>query len=41
MSRKEMIRRWRWLMNHGDHEAAKEVEYDFYDLWGESIFDYV
>lgn len=41
MTRNEMIRRWRWLMNRGDHEAAKEVEYDFFDLWGESIFEYV
>ena len=41
MSRKEMIRLWQWLIRQGDHEAAKEVEYDFFDLWGESIFDYV
>lgn len=41
MTRNQMIRRWHWLINHGDHEAAKEVEYAFYDLWAESIFDYV
>ena len=41
MSRNEMIRRLRKLLCYGDHEAAKEVEYDFFDLWGESIFDYV
>lgn len=41
MSRKKMIRYWRWLLAQGDYESAKEVEYDFYDLWGESIFDYV
>lgn len=41
MTRNKMIRLWHKLMNCGDHEAAKEVEYDFYDLWGESIFDYV
>lgn len=41
MFRKEMIRYWRWLLAQGDLEAAKEVEYDFYDLCGESIFDYV
>lgn len=41
MSRKEMIRHWRWLIARGDHEAAKEVEYDFYTIWGESIFEYV
>lgn len=40
MSRKEMIRRWRWLVAQGDHEAAKEVAYDFFDAWGESIYDY-
>lgn len=41
MSQNEMVRYWRKLMNQGDHEAAKEVEYSFYDLWGESIFDYI
>lgn len=41
MTRMEMIRRWRWLVAQGDYEAAKEVEYAFYDLWDESIFDYV
>lgn len=41
MTRREMIRQWLWLMNRGDHEAAKEVEYDFYSAWGESIFEYV
>ena len=28
-------------VSQGDYESAKEVEYDFYDLWGESIFEYV
>jgi len=41
MTRKEMIRYWQWLMNRGDCEAAKEIEYAFFDLWGESIFEYV
>lgn len=41
MTQKKMVRYWLWLMNHGDHEAAKEVEYTFFDLWGESIFEYV
>lgn len=41
MTRKEMVRYWHWLMNHGDPEAAKEVEYTFFDLWGESIFEYI
>lgn len=41
MTRKEMVRYWHWLMNHGDPEAAKEVEYAFFDLWGESIFEYI
>jgi hypothetical protein len=36
-----MIRQWLWLMNHGDPEAAKEVEYSFFDPWGESIFEYI
>lgn len=41
MTRKKMCRYWHWLMRQGDHEAAKEVEYSFYDIWGESIFDYL
>lgn len=41
MTRKKMIAYYMWLLNQGDHEAAKEVEYSFYDLWGESIFDYI
>ena len=40
MSPKEMVRYWRWLLAQGDLEAAKEVEFDFYDAYGESIFDY-
>lgn len=41
VTRKKMIAYYLWLLNQGDHEAAKEVEYDFFDLWGESIFDYI
>ena len=40
MSPKEMVRYWRWLLAQGDLESAKEVEYDFFDAYGESIFDY-
>jgi hypothetical protein len=41
MTRKEMVKYWNWLIRQGDNEAAKEVEYSFFDLWGESIFDYI
>lgn len=41
MTRKKMIDYYMWLLRQGDNEAAKEVEYDFFDLWGESIFDYI
>ena len=41
MTRNEMIRLWRKLMRYGDTEAAKEIEFDFFSVWGESIFDYV
>ena len=41
MTRREMIRQWLWLMNRGDHEAAKEIEWAFADTFEESIFDYV
>lgn len=41
MTRKKMIDYYMWLLRQGDNEAAKEVEYSFYDLWGESIFDYI
>lgn len=40
MTRNEMINRWRWLLSRGDHEAAKEVAYDFYEVYGESIYEY-
>jgi hypothetical protein len=41
MTRKKMIAYYMWLLRNGDNEAAKEVEYSFFDLWGESIFDYI
>jgi hypothetical protein len=41
MTRKKMIAYYMWLLSQGDNEAAKEVEYSFFDLWGESIFDYI